>query len=118
MASSASYTLLADVSTNLVRSLDYRGTRVCNDANIGIGIGDTGIGIGISQPAPIPICGIADMTILKKDDNYYAIANAEAILTQYYLEVTDTLNIIYINYYFNVCIDQYTRSIQCTIFTK
>ena len=51
MASSASYTLLADVSTNLVRSLDYRSTRVCNDANIGIGIGDTGIDIGINQSA-------------------------------------------------------------------
>ena len=54
------------------------------DTSIGIGIGDT----GISLPAPIPIRGIADMTILKKD-NYYAFATTEVILTPYYLEVTE-----------------------------
>ena len=41
---------------------------------IGVFFGDT----GISLPTPIPIRGIADMTILKKD-NYYAFATAAAI---------------------------------------
>ena len=53
-------------------------TRVCNDTDtgIGIGIGDT----GISLLTPIPICGIADMSILKKD-NYCAFVTAEAVLS-------------------------------------
>ena len=57
--------------------------RVCNDTDTGIGIGDT----EISLPTPIPIRGIADMTILKKD-NYYAFAAAEEPLSPY-LEVTE-----------------------------
>ena len=54
-------------------------TRVCNDADTGIGIGDT----GISLPTPIPICGIADMTILKKY-NYYALLHTINTMYMYY----------------------------------
>ena len=50
--------------------------RVRTDTDAGIGTGDT----GISLPTPIPIRGIADMTILKRD-NYHAFATAEAVLS-------------------------------------
>ena len=72
----------------------------------GIGISDTGISL------PTPIRGIADMTILKKD-NYYP-----------YLDVTEHTK-HYLHYYVNVCIMlvsclyYYTlRSIRCTIKVK
>ena len=83
----------------------------------GIGIGDT----GISLPTPIPSRGIADMTVLEKD-NYYAFATAEAILTPY-LKVTDTPNIIYICQCLycvgvRLLLHITINSLRCTIFTK
>ena len=73
---------------------------VFNDTDTGIGIGDT----GISLPTLIPIRGIADMTILKKD-NYYAFGftTAEAIVTPY-LEVKEHTKHYLQSTYVNVCI--------------